>query len=70
MGYSRLNDVRYVHALVPKTCDGYSTRQKELLEVIKLRIFKLGDYPRLSGWPDIITSVHVTGAQEESQRRK
>lgn len=62
MGYSGLNDVRYTHVLVPETCDGYFIRQKELLEVIKIRILRLRDYPRLSRQPDITTSVHITEA--------
>lgn len=67
MGYSRLNNDTYVHVLVLETCDDYFISQKEPLEVIKLNILRLGDYSRLSEWPDIITGIHITGTQEESE---
>lgn len=40
--------------------------KREVVDEIKLRILRLGDYPGLSGWGlNVITSVLMGGRQKE-----
>ena len=45
--------------------------KRDLADVIKLRIFRWGDYPGLPGWAQCNHRVFVRGRKEsESQRRR
>lgn len=50
-----------IKVLIPGTCEYYLLWQKELANVIKLKILRWEDYPGLSWWASIIIRIFIRG---------
>lgn len=57
---------RDIYVLISRNCEFYIYMAKDFAAVIKLRILRWRDYPRLSRWTlNVITSIHMRGRKKE-----